>query len=70
MRFLPPKASVAFIHLSKAFSEVPIVYHYDPKRPIGIETNTSVFAIDRISCRLTLMHVIHKNRDFFTFKIG
>ena len=46
--FFIPKARLAFIHLRQAFIEALILYHFDPKCYIRIETNISGYAIGEI----------------------
>ena len=43
--FLTPKTKLAFTQLRQAFVEAPILYHFDPKRHIRIETDASSYAI-------------------------
>ena len=43
--FLTPKAKFAFTRLRKAFTEVPILHHFDPERHIWIETDASGYEI-------------------------
>ena len=43
--FLTPDARQAFTQLRQAFTEAPILRHFDPKRHIRIETDASGYAI-------------------------
>ena len=43
--FFIPKARLAFTQLRQAFVEAPIVYHFDLKSYIWIETDASGYAI-------------------------
>ena len=52
--FLTPGAKLAFIKLKQAFLKAPILYHFDLKHYIQIETNVSGYAIGRVFCHLTL----------------
>ena len=47
-------ANKAYNHLQHAFIQVPIFKHFDPKRHIQIEINTSRYAINRVLNELTL----------------
>lgn len=46
--FLTHEAKLAFLQLKQAFTKAPISYHFDPKRSIQIETNTSIYTIGSI----------------------
>lgn len=69
-RFLTSKARVTFIRLKIAFTEEPIFHHFDLKRDIWIETNTSGFTICEILSQLTLGYVSYKNTNLSTSEIG
>lgn len=43
--FFIPEVKKVFIHLHKAFTEVTILWYFDPGRHICIETDTSKYAI-------------------------
>ena len=51
--FLTPKAKLAFSRLRQAFTEAPILHHFDPERYIRIETDASGYAIGGILSQLT-----------------
>ena len=51
--FLTLRTRLAFTKLRQAFVKAPILYHFDPKRHIPVETNASGYAIDRILSHLT-----------------
>ncbi len=46
--FLTFRAKEAFIHLQKAFTEAPILRHFNPGHHIQIETDGLGYAIDRV----------------------
>lgn len=46
--FFNPKAKLIFTCLMKAFTEVLILHHFDPKPHIWIETDVSSLAISEI----------------------
>ena len=48
------KAKVAFTKLRQAFVKAPILYHFDPKRHIWVETDVSGYAIGGVLSQLTL----------------
>ncbi len=73
--FFTPKAKEAFIHLYKAFTEAPILRHFDLEYYIRIKTNVSEYAISRILSQMTLDqyssgYVTHEDPKFFKPKIG
>ena len=76
MYFLISKASLAFTWLKKAFTKAPILYHFDPKRHIQIETDASNYAIEGVLSQLTTEkdltgQVIHETNDLnLPFEIG
>lgn len=43
--FLTPEARLAFTKLRQAFTEAPILHHFDPERYICFETDASGYAI-------------------------
>ena len=51
--FLTSEAKLAFSRLRQAFTEAPILHHFDPKRYIRIETDASGYAIGGIVSQLT-----------------
>ena len=51
--FLILKASLSFTQLKKAFIKDSILYYFDPKCHIRIETNTSGYVIDGVLSQLT-----------------
>ena len=51
--FLTPGAREAFNQLRQAFTEAPILRHFDPKCHIRIETDTSGYAIGGVLSQLT-----------------
>ena len=53
MNFLTLGAKEAFIHLQKAFIKTLILYYFDKKRHIWIETNALGYAINEILSQLT-----------------
>ena len=52
-RFLTSEAKLAFLRLRQAFTEAPILHHFDPERYIRIETDASGYAIGGILSQLT-----------------
>ena len=52
-KFVNPEAKLAFLQLRQAFTEAPILYHFDPECYIRIETDASNYAIDDILSQLT-----------------
>ena len=52
--YLTPDAKRAFTQLRQAFTEAPILRHFDPECHIRIETNASSYAIGRVLSQLTL----------------
>ena len=65
------KAKKAFIHLKKIFTKVSILYYFDPKHYIRIETNALEYAIDQILSQITLdqslsNYVIYENYSDFS----
>ena len=59
--FLNSRAKKAFIYLQKAFTEAPILRHFDLKRHIWIETDVSRYAIRRVFSQIT------SNQHFFGY---
>ena len=51
--FLTTEAKLAFLRLRQAFTEAPILHHFDPERYIRIETDASGYAIGGILSQLT-----------------
>ena len=51
--FFIPKASLAFTQLRKMFIKAPILYHFNPKHHIWIETDASGYVINRVLSQLT-----------------
>ena len=51
--FLTLEAKLAFSRLRKAFTESPILHHFDLEYYIGIETDVRGYAIHGILCQLT-----------------
>ena len=51
--FLTPEAKLAFSRIRQAFTEAPILHHYDPERYIQIKTDASGYAINSILSQLT-----------------
>ena len=51
--FLTLKAKLAFSRIRQAFTEAPILHHFDPERYIQIETDVSGYAINGILSQLT-----------------
>ena len=52
--FLTSGARLVFTKLKQAFVKAPILYHFDPKRHIRIETDASGYAIGEVFSPLTL----------------
>ena len=52
LTFLTPDAREAFNQLRQAFTEAPILRHFDPECHIWIKTNASSYAIDGILSQL------------------
>ena len=52
-KFLTPDARTAFNHLRLAFTEAPILWHFDPECHIWIETDASGYAIGGVLSQLT-----------------
>ena len=52
--FLTPKAKLAFIKLRQVFVRAPILYHFDSKHHIWVETDVSGYAISEVLTQLTL----------------
>ena len=57
-KFLTSNAKEAFNRLKQAFTEVPILQHFDPEYHIWIETNVSGSTIGGVLSQLTLNQVI------------
>ena len=55
--FLTPNAREAFNQLSQAFTEAPILQHFDPECHIRIETDASSYAIGGVLSQLTSDHL-------------
>ena len=51
--FLTPNARRAFTQLRQAFTEAPILRHFDPERHIRIETDASGYAIGGVLSQMT-----------------
>ena len=51
--FLTPGAKLAFIKLRQAFFKALILYHFNPKHYIQIETDASRYAIGKVLSQLT-----------------
>ncbi len=51
--FFTPEAELAFTRLRQAFTEAPILHHFDPKRRIRMETDASGYAIGGVPSQLT-----------------
>ena len=51
--FLTPDARRAFTQLRQAFTEAPILRHFDPERHIRIETDVSSYTIGGIPSQMT-----------------
>ena len=52
--FLPFEAKLVFLRLKQAFTEVSILYDFDPERYIRIEIDASGYAISGILSQLIL----------------
>ena len=50
---LTSEAKLAFLQLRQAFTEAPILYHFDLKRHIRLKTDASGYAIGGILSQLT-----------------
>ena len=55
--FLTPGAKEVFNQLRQAFTEAPILRHFDPECHIRIETNSSGYAIGEVLSQLTSNHL-------------
>ena len=55
--FLTPDAREAFNQLRQAFTEAPILQHFDPECHIRIETDASGYAIGGVLSQLTSDHL-------------
>ena len=51
--FLTPEAKLIFTQLRQAFTEAPILRHFDPEYHIRIETDASDYAIGGVLSQLT-----------------
>ncbi len=51
--FLTPEASLAFIRLRLAFTEAPILHHFDPEPYIRMKTDESDYVIGGVLSQLT-----------------
>ncbi len=74
--FLTPETKKAFIYLRKAFTEAPILRHFDPECHFQIETNALGYAIGGVLSQMTSDqhysgHITHKdpNSDFLKSEI-
>ena len=54
MDFFTPRTKLAFTKLRQAFFKALILYHFDPKRHIWIETDVLGYAIGRVFSQLIL----------------
>ena len=52
--FFTSEASLAFTQLRKAFTKAPILYHFNPKCHIRIETNALGYTIGGVLSQLTI----------------
>ena len=52
--FLTPAAKIAFAQLKQAFTEAPILRHFDPERHIRLETDASGYAIGGVLSQLDI----------------
>ncbi len=73
--FLIPEAKETFIYLQKAFTEAPILRHFDLGRHIWIETDVSGYAIGKVLSQITSnqhssRHVTHKDPNSSKSEIG
>ncbi len=50
--FLTPEALLVFTQLRQAFTEAPILHHFDPEHHIRIETDASGYAIGVVLSQL------------------
>ncbi len=66
--FLTPKARLAFTRLRQAFTEAPILHHFDPERHIRIETDASGYAIGGMFSQLTSDHFPSESYENFSSK--
>ena len=57
--FLTLDAREAFNQLMKAFTKAPILWHFDPKCYIWIETNASGYAVGGVLSQLTSDHLTY-----------
>ena len=57
LTFLTPSAKKAFNQLRQAFTEAPILQHFDPECHIWIETDASGYAIGGVLSQLTSDHL-------------
>ncbi len=69
MEFLTSEARVAFIQLMKAFTEAPILWHFDLECHIRIETDASGYSISRLLSQLT-SQVTSSSGDLVKSEIG
>ena len=51
--FLTPEVKLVFLQVRQAFTEAPILYHFDPEHYIRIETDASSYTIVSILSQLT-----------------
>lgn len=68
--FLNPKIRVAFTYLSKAFTEAPILQHFNPECNIWIETDKSGFTINGIYGWRNLRLITHPNPNLSPSKMS
>ncbi len=73
--FLTLGAKEAFIHLRKAFTEAPILRHFDPEHHMWIEIDASGYAIDGVLSQMTSDqplsdHVTHEDPNSSKSEIG
>ncbi len=66
--FLTLEAKLAFIRLKQAFTEAPILHHFDPERHIRIETDASGYAIGRLLSQLTSDQRLSESDENFSSK--
>ncbi len=64
--FLTLEAKKGFIHLQKAFTEAPILRHFDSKCHIRIETDTSGYAISEVLSQMTFDHSDQLSSKYMT----
>ena len=50
--FFTPRARLTFTKLRQAFVKAPILYNFNPKRHIRVETDTSGYAIGGVPSQL------------------